>query len=268
MKILLTLFFILLSFPLAAAFNLSVSAYIAPVLFQEKTGNIDYVIESNGDELVYNLTLFLKTFSHISSNSTKREINILYPNEKKTISFPINIIEDNEGSYGIIVFGEFLDRFGIKYALLSPGLVSYKTFKSLEDKVAVKLDKINISIGEIKSIPISIKNLNNDSKKLSIEFFVTENFEILDEKNRLIPLGPLEEKVFSFNLKAKEGLPNSTYSLGLIISNENKFNEALVKYNQILIEGVKISSEPQMSYWILSVPLIVLIFIFFYLRRR
>jgi uncharacterized membrane protein len=264
MKVLLALFFIFLPFPLVTAFNLSINAHISSTILQTKEGNIEYVIENVGDEVAYNLSLLLKTSSQVYSKASTREIDTLYPKEKKSILFPINI-EGREGSYGLIVFCQFFDRFGSSYNLVSPGLVSFKNFNSLEGEIGAKIDKTNFLIGESKNLNIFIKNFKNDHKILSLEFFTPPEFEILGEKYKSISLGPSEEKKVNFNIKAIRGSVKSNYSVVLALSDENDFHRSLVIYDGILIEGVKSSSE--ISFWIFLLPLFGLILIFYVERK-
>jgi hypothetical protein len=256
MKRLLLPLLILLMVPIVTASFISIQSSIIA------TDNETIISVTNlGDEAAYNIQLSLDVNNKRMISNIKEQLNMQKSFEWKV---PLTSMPENPGKYPLILTTNYQDANSYPFSAISVSTFDYK--KGTISDIAVKTDKMNnIELSNKKTLELTIKNMAETAKDLSIRLIVPK--ELTTDKDKLsLSLPAKTEKTINFEIKKFSALTGSSYVVFAVI----EYDENDEHYTTIANGVVKVVEKKNIftNRNLLIALLVVLIIIFIYAQKK
>ena len=222
---------------------------------------IKVIVTNDGDEPAYNAQIHVNENHRLQTSPVKQ---ILPVKERFEYEFQYDLLQTKHGRYPLLINISYTD---INQYPFTAATGTYYAFGA--DTVSQVFGTTsNISLSSHGSLPLLLKNMDDVSIELTIQFVVHKELTILDKAKKII-LQPRSELSATFGLRNFSALPGSRYQAFFVIEYEDKSRH----YSNIVpcfitIEEPKKFFEKYMWYIIgVSSTLFVVFIVFQFLHK-
>ena len=249
------LLLLLLLIPIVSASYISIQSSITTA-----ENETIIAIANLGDEPAYNVQLSLDINNQKSISDIKKQLNLKETFEWKT---PLAVKPQNPGKYPLILTTNYQDANSYPFSAISVSTFDYK--KATISDIAAKMD--NIELSDKETLGLSIKNLAETEKELSIKLVVPK--ELTADKDKLtLGLPAKTEKTINFEIKKFSALAGSSYVVFAVI----EYDENNEHYTAVASGVVKIIEKKNIfnnqNLLITSLIILIIIFVYFQFKKK
>ncbi len=255
-KIFLILIF-LLSISLAAATYITITTTISSQVILDNSTTLHVSLKQSGDEAAYDVNVEPLATQYFSSEDILNK-DKLNPGETLSGNMTLSFLGTLPGKYPLVVLTIYHDANMYPFSTLSPHILTYK--KGYPSGIYGSINQIEISKDGSGYITLSLRNLDETTHTINIKLYLPRELNA-GETEKIISLGPKEEKELKYKISSMGALPGSTYSiLASLEYEENGYH-----YGTFASGLVKIVEKKEvfgLSQWWIGIVVVILITIF------
>ncbi|MFO0795709.1 MAG: hypothetical protein U0586_16790, partial [Candidatus Brocadiaceae bacterium] len=175
---------------------------------------IKVIVTNDGDEPAYNAQIHVNENHRLQTSPVQQFLPV---KECFEYEFQYDLLQTKHGRYPLLININYTD---INQYPFTAATGTYYTFGSDTVSQVFGITR-NISLSSHGSLPLLLKNMDDVSREITVQFVVPKELSILD-KAKKITLPPRSELSFTFGLRNFSALPGSRYQAFFIIEYEDE----------------------------------------------
>jgi len=227
--------------------------------FDGKRFKMTVAVTNNGDEAAYNLQISAGINNRMVTTPAKESLGV---KEKYSVEMATDLTLEKAGRYPVIVNVDYMDANQYPFSAISITHFVYR--ENLPSQIFGTFR--NIEISTKGSLVLSLKNLGEKDKNLSVRLVLPKELSSHDLSRTLSLKAKSEEKA-SFEVNNFSALPGSAYSIFAVM----EYDEGGLHYSNSVAGNIKITKEQgfvRSNQRILVILAIILVTVFIYFNLR
>lgn len=217
-------------------------------------------ITNLGDEAAYNVQLSLNINNKRVISNVKRQLGVQKSFKWKV---PLAAKPKNPGKYPLILTTNYQDANSYPFSAISVSTFDYN-LATISD-IAAKIN--NIELSDKGTLELTIKNLAETTKDLSIKLIVPKELTINKEKLSL-KLPAKTEKTINFEIKKFSALTGSSYSVFAVIEYDENNQHYTTITNGIVKIIEKQGIDMKNNFLLITLVILIIVFTFLLIKNR